>query len=584
MLFSGCGSLETVDIPEGVRSIGSGAFQNNAALRRITFPGSLEVLAVKAFKLCPGLEEVTLPAGLIYLGDEAFAGCSHLRRTVFPAGLERIGRGAFLDCAALEQLSLPDGLRHIGKSAFEGCRGLRRVSLPGKLAEIPDGCFRSCGSLESVSCPITLKDIGDEAFYGCQSLAGIDLPEGLERIGARAFDGCTALAEIALPRSLVRAEARAFYAARVLHVWGWPEGLENAVDRETLRQLDADDLAGVPKGFLMLAIDTLVSGPEREPLPEKARRGQGFLRENALRFLREALDRPKLLRYLCSHRLISAGDIDTFLDAAIARGDTEAQRLLTHTIREMGEEVAIARADRRAARTAYLRAREERSAGWDFDRGIAGLHFLFARVPSRVWGSEAALCAHLARYGAVLDAGVSPALDFLITDDGDGGETVVRARELGVPILTEAEFNALVGKRFADAESFVLPSWIDEIPDNAFMNCRCLKKVVLHKGVTRIGNLSFSGCFRLTDVKLPAGLTHIGAGAFQNCSSLGEIRLPEGLEHLGERAFEKCTGLETLALPEGIAEVSASLCKGCTNLKQVTLPKSARKIGEYAFE
>ena len=72
-----------------------------------------------------------------------------------------------------------------------------------------------------------------------------------------------------------------------------------------------------------------------------------------------------------------------------------------------------------------------------------------------------------------------------------------------MPILSEVEFNALVGKRFADAESFVLPSWIDEIADTAFLNCWHMKKVVLHEGVTRIGNRSFAGCSRLTDVKLP---------------------------------------------------------------------------------
>ena len=150
--------------------------------------------------------------------------------------------------------------------------------------------------------------------------------------------------------------------------------------------------------------------------------------------------------------------------------------------------------------------RAERSKAWDFDRGIAGLHFLLTNAPSRVRRSEAALRAHLARYGATLDTDVTPAVDFLVVYDGDdGGETSIRARELGVPVLSEAEFNALVGMRFPDAETFLLPSWIDEIADAAFLNCQHLKKVVLHEGVTRIGNRSFAGCFRLTDVQLPAG-------------------------------------------------------------------------------
>jgi len=76
---------------------------------------------------------------------------------------------------------------------------------------------------------------------------------------------------------------------------------------------------------------------------------------------------------------------------------------------------------RRAAREAYLHTRSERSKAWDFDRGISGLHFLLGNAPSRIWDSEAAMRAHLARYGATLDTDVTPAVDFLVVYDGDDG-------------------------------------------------------------------------------------------------------------------------------------------------------------------
>ena len=75
------GYIQAADIPakvngRSVTAIGDGAFEN-----------------------CVQLESVTLPDGVRTVGERAFAGCEALRHLTLPASLEKIGKGAFSGCA-----------------------------------------------------------------------------------------------------------------------------------------------------------------------------------------------------------------------------------------------------------------------------------------------------------------------------------------------------------------------------------------------------------------------------------------------------------------------------------------------------
>ena len=87
-----------------------------------------------------------------------------------------------------------------------------------------------------------------------------------------------------------------------------------------------------------------------------------------------------------------------------------------------------------------------------------------------------------------------------------------------------------------------------EIPDNAFLGHRGLRKVVLPNGVKRIGRQAFFNCKNLEEITFPSSVESIEDGAFNGCSALRKLDLSRAtLCNVGFAAFE---GVPTANLPQ----------------------------------
>ena len=87
-----------------------------------------------------------------------------------------------------------------------------------------------------------------------------------------------------------------------------------------------------------------------------------------------------------------------------------------------------------------------------------------------------------------------------------------------------------------------------EIPDNAFLGHRGLRKVVLPNGVKRIGRQAFFNCKKLQEVVLPSAVEIIEDGAFNGCTALRKLDTSRAtLRNVGFAAFE---GVPTAQLPQ----------------------------------
>ncbi|MBD5190708.1 MAG: leucine-rich repeat domain-containing protein, partial [Bacteroidales bacterium] len=198
---SGAGENGTYTIPDGVTSIGAGAFAGCDNITKIVVPetSQLKSIGAGAFEGCGNLSEVDLSASknLTEIGEGAFKGTS-ITEITLPESLEKIGGGAF-EGTKITSVVVPDNVKEIGEGAFKGCSELATVKVGKNVETIGGGSFEGCEKLTEVDLSEnkTLTEIGEGAFKGT-SITEIELPETLEKIGGGAFEG-TKITSVVVP-------------------------------------------------------------------------------------------------------------------------------------------------------------------------------------------------------------------------------------------------------------------------------------------------------------------------------------------------------------------------------------------------
>lgn len=84
-----------------------------------------------------------------------------------------------------------------------------------------------------------------------------------------------------------------------------------------------------------------------------------------------------------------------------------------------------------------------------------------------------------------------------------------------------------------------------------------VKKIVVDKGITAIGDAAFSGCYNATNIVLPDTLQTLERHCFSGCSSLEKIVIPDSVTQMGKRVFQNCQKLKTVVLPKNLKKANA---------------------------
>jgi hypothetical protein len=103
-------------VPDGVVTIGMGAFSGHKELKAVTFPDSLQVIKSSAFWVCDNLSTIDFGKHLRVIERQAFATCNKLQSIDLPEGITSIGYGAF--SASKCPVYLPNSLTSIDNAAF----------------------------------------------------------------------------------------------------------------------------------------------------------------------------------------------------------------------------------------------------------------------------------------------------------------------------------------------------------------------------------------------------------------------------------------------------------------------------------
>lgn len=227
--------IESYKIKTGTKIICNKTFDWCLSLQELEIPSSVTSLGDCAFRDCESLQELVIPSSVTSIGDSAFERCSSLRELVIPSSVMSIGSGAFSDCSSLQlkiesskfglvddciivdlerkevvsclnnksAIRIPSSVTSIGRSAFSGCSSLQELVIPSSVTSIGSYAFRGCSSLRELVIPSSVTHMGSGmAFSRCSSLRTLVIPPSVTRISSLDFRECKSLQELVIPPSV----------------------------------------------------------------------------------------------------------------------------------------------------------------------------------------------------------------------------------------------------------------------------------------------------------------------------------------------------------------------------------------------
>ena len=203
--FYKCVTLESISLPDSIKSIGNSAFYWCEKLKQIDIGPNVQFIDKWAFHYCISLESINFNATELsdfsannyvfsYAGQKSGnlvvtigSSVKRIPNYLFNAGENvyvktvifennavcvSIGQNSFLGCPNLETLTLSNRITNIGMFAFSGV-GLKNLVIPDSVTDIGYGAFQNCSKLESVTVGTDLQTVGSSAFSSCDKLSKV---------------------------------------------------------------------------------------------------------------------------------------------------------------------------------------------------------------------------------------------------------------------------------------------------------------------------------------------------------------------------------------------------------------------------
>ena len=518
--FEQCYSIESVKFPTGVQQIGDGAFAKCRSLNQIGFYQCLKLRSIGAwaFQGCFRIE-LFMPSWsqeLREIGSEAFADCVKLTRCEIPKSVDSIGAGAFSRCLKLQDFALSGDNPHFAKRGgvlfskdystlycYPAGRNDALYAPPATTTRIAAQAFEGANMVYSVSLK-TVRAIGEGAFRGCESLVSVELGEEETELGSAAFEDCSSLERVKLSLKVETIPPRLFSRCSSLRRVDLPNTVESVGDGAF------EDCSG------LVEIE---------------------LREGVKRIGDNAFNGCQNLR-----KLSLPSTLETIGDGAFENCSSNEKESSLRFV-EIPEGA--------------------RSIGaWAFSDCF---YLESVDLPSSI------------EYIGVGAFAFCNLLTHLEIDPNNP-----RYATQGSALFPK-DFKKLlsfpVGR---NARVYVVPDSVEEIGDHAFAFCENLTELILPATLKKIGLGAFGGS-SIYAFESPAEIERIPDGAFWNCRYLKTVAFTDKVREIGARAFRNC-GLTKINFPQRLETIEDEAFYGCKELEVATIPKTVREVASTAFE
>ena len=157
-------------------------YRGDTTLTKVVFGDGINIVKEAAFSGCTSLSSITLNEGLEEIGS-------------FSGDNVAYG-GVFADCTSLSSITIPNSVTRIASATCSGCTTLKDVTIGSGLRMITDYSFYSCTSLSSVTLSEGNNNIRPHAFNSCHRLTEITMPNSIKYLQPYCFYNCSRLAVI----------------------------------------------------------------------------------------------------------------------------------------------------------------------------------------------------------------------------------------------------------------------------------------------------------------------------------------------------------------------------------------------------
>ncbi len=516
--FSGCSSLTSITIPEGVTSIGSYAFSDCSSLTSITIPEGVTSIGNNAFSDCSSLTSITIPEGVTSIGNNAFSSCFNLISITIPESVTSIGNCAFDNCTSLKELIIGDGSTTLSL----GYNYYYSNAITGQ------GLFYDC-PLEEVYLGRNLSyssgsSYGYSPFYNNTKLTTLTIGDSVTSIGNNTFANCTALKKVIIEDGCITLSLgyNNYNSSNTGQSLFYDCPLEEVYLGRNL-SYSSGSWYGYSPFYNKDALTNVAIGNEVTKIGQDAFRYCDNI---------HSLTIPNGVLSIGSNAF-STPDKVIWLTNTPPTGYANAKGSINYVANDQYASLSNTKV------YPYLSSMFE----------VDGVKYVPVSPSERT--CHAIDCAY-----------DSTATIINVSETASFKGVAMKVTEVmpytfydndHIKEVSVSHLGNIGNYAFCDCdaiETVTLGDSIGSLGDKAFYQCSSLQEIVIPDHVKSVGAYCFSGCSAMTNVALGRSITTINSYAFQNCSSLPEITLPQTVTKVDDYVFAGCSKLADVIIED----------------------------------